>query len=352
MKRRLYLHIGRPKTGSSAIQHFLWINRATLLDRGFLFPRSVMHHRASHKLALVFQSYLPAHRVVAGMTAASVFQGMYDEASDSGSRAIIASSENLFLVDPSLIREQIPADIDTKIICYVRRQDHVLASSLIQEIKTGAVDIDTDVESYVFNRERMAWLDYEAILARWDTAFGRENIVVRIYQEPDQGWSIFEDFAEAVGLDIAGLDTPAVRVNPSPARDVLDFIRMINSCNEISEPRKPALRVPLLRASEQLGQVGEFDSHQMIPPRMREQVLSRFEASNAKVSKRYLGRTDNALFKPGVQAVEGDGQSYRGMNLERFAYMAAGLIAGLQSQIDKLERDLGEMKNASQKSSG
>ena len=40
MKPHLILHIGTTKTGSTALQNFLFANRDSLLEEGFLFPNS------------------------------------------------------------------------------------------------------------------------------------------------------------------------------------------------------------------------------------------------------------------------------------------------------------------------
>ncbi|MDG4796803.1 hypothetical protein [Micromonospora sp. WMMD1082] len=44
MARRVYLHIGAPKTGSTYVQNVLWTNRSALRDAGFLLPGSAVAH--------------------------------------------------------------------------------------------------------------------------------------------------------------------------------------------------------------------------------------------------------------------------------------------------------------------
>ncbi|WP_253289472.1 hypothetical protein [Verrucosispora sioxanthis] len=44
MARRVYLHIGAPKTGSTYVQNVLWNNSAALADAGILLPASAAAH--------------------------------------------------------------------------------------------------------------------------------------------------------------------------------------------------------------------------------------------------------------------------------------------------------------------
>ena len=52
MARRIYLHIGLPKTGTTFLQTTMWHNRKTLQKRGFLYPGSQPfdHYRALAEL--------------------------------------------------------------------------------------------------------------------------------------------------------------------------------------------------------------------------------------------------------------------------------------------------------------
>ncbi len=48
MARRVFLHVGLPKTGTTYLQTMMWHNRSRLRDQGFLYPGSIRmdHYRA------------------------------------------------------------------------------------------------------------------------------------------------------------------------------------------------------------------------------------------------------------------------------------------------------------------
>lgn len=66
MKPTLFLHIGRPKTGSTALQHFLMKNRQRLLDNGILYPLTGSYQLSSHLFAY---AYSESMRKSAGLPA-------------------------------------------------------------------------------------------------------------------------------------------------------------------------------------------------------------------------------------------------------------------------------------------
>ncbi|MEQ1438365.1 hypothetical protein AAG565_03280 [Fontimonas sp. SYSU GA230001] len=345
-KRTLYLHIGRPKVGSTALQHFLWNNRERLAQQGILYPATPMLQKASHKLALVFQPELPDARSVRGTSAEAIYAAMLAEARRSGLRRLVASSENLFLVDPALPAAHLRDRYDTKIVCYVRRQDEVLASSYVEELKSGLISGSPAVEHYVDDPERLRWLDYAAVLDRWASAFGTENILVRVYETGQlAGGSMLDDFAALIGADVAALSKPRTRLNPSPARDVLDFIVMLNELPVPVASQKYRLRDPLLMLSEHMGANGRFDAKSIIPAAIRQAVLERFRESNAEVARRYLGHADGVLFReqPREASAAAD-RSYAGLELDRFARMAAMLFSLQQHRILQLQKQIDELK--------
>ncbi len=51
MKKKLYLHIGMGKTGTTALQHFFWENRKALASRDICYPNLGVQSEAHHLLS-------------------------------------------------------------------------------------------------------------------------------------------------------------------------------------------------------------------------------------------------------------------------------------------------------------
>lgn len=345
MRKQLVLHIGRPKVGSTALQIFLRDNRDALLQNGVLYPQSALFNGGSHKLALVFQPELPDFRAVRNTTAKEIYDAMFAEADEWNTQIIVASSENFFLIDPALPAAQLRRRTDTRIVCYVRRQDEVLVSSLLQELKEGSVEPGLSPEEYARAPERLRWLDYGPVLDRWANAFGKENITVRVMEGGVRRGYIEEDFLSVLGMTISGFKPPAAQHNISPARDVLQFIQMINDAPSMTSPRiKQAIHKSLLEASTQLEKAECYDARALVPPHIRRELMNRFRLSNSDVARRYLGRKDGVLFEDEPITDSGEPQTYEGLDLERFARMMAALLTDQQRQIFRLQVQLNALR--------
>ena len=63
MARRVFLHIGLPKTGTTFLQTTMWHNRALLRERGFLYPgtQRMDHYRASQEVRGVSPARMGPH---------------------------------------------------------------------------------------------------------------------------------------------------------------------------------------------------------------------------------------------------------------------------------------------------
>ena len=349
MPKRIYIHIGRPKVGSTSLQHFLWGARDALLEQGILYPQSAMHHKASHHLAFVLDPDSSEHQRSVKLDPEGTYRKILEEAEESDASTIVASSENLFLIEPKLVKPLIPRDWEAKIVCYVRRQDEVLASSYIQELKTGQIAKGTDIHEYARDGLRLSLLDYELVLDKWSVQFGKKNMIVRPFEAEHMRTTIAEDFLSVAGADTSVFDFTDTRLNSSPARDVLDFLSLINEAPGIQENQRFRLREPLLAASDWLGSEGQYDSAGILPKNLREEVMSHFAQSNAAVARNYLGRRDGLLFR---NLEYHDPPEYQGLDLSRFAAMVATLfsfqqdsILKLQVQVNRLRRELLEEKN-------
>jgi len=356
MKKTLYIHIGRPKVGSSAIQHFLWDNRSVLAKNGYLYPESGQFHKAHHGLALVFLPNLPDAQWVKGISAKQMYSDFIAEVNRSNLNKAIVSSEIFYLLSqPAEIPAALLKDFEIKIICYVRRQDEVLLSSYVQEIKGNQIALNFDFNEYLQNEDRIALLDYKNILDKWSAVFGQENIIVRVYEHIKEQGSIFNDFLTAAGTSINDqYQLPPARLNPSPARDILELIHNINQF-PAPEIVLRQLRAPLVRMSEQIGHEGKFSTNSILSQSVKQQIMDQFAESNRLVAKTYLDTENDCLFDEDASDItpENNNEDYQGIELERLVQMVAGLFVSQQKEITNLRtRILAQQKNIDSLSSG
>lgn len=342
----LYIHIGRPKVGSTAIQRFLKFNRSLLLEKGVLYPETGERENASHLLAEALDSKSDA----AGQRE-ELFATLVRELADSPAQVAVLSSENLYFVDPGLLKKQFPATVDIKIVCYVRRQDEVLVSSYIQEMKDGSLDPgeELDLDRYLGNSERLRLLDYKHVLDRWAAVYGQSNIIVRVFEKEQLKGDLFGDIRDVLGLqDDPAFVVPPSRVNPTPTTDVLELIKVVNAY-DVSPLLKRQLKSRLVELSETLDYDPAFDAKRAFTPAQRAKALAGFDASNAATARDYLGRSDGVLFRRGVEAGDDDvALSADKYSLERLAELWLGMLATQQRRINTLERKIQKIYDALQ----
>ena len=268
MKKTLFIHIGRPKAGSSAIQHFLWMNKALLMEQGCYYPEAGQRHRASHGLSSTLLPKFSGENKFANLSAKSLYRQLIEEIDEQETAdRVVISTENFYFVDPRKVKQFLKEKFNVKIICYVRNQADVLMSSYVQELK-----------------------------------------------------HVSDEFA-----------IPSLKVNPSPASDVLELIKLLNVMSDSRFVVTQLIR-PLLDASEYLPKEDRYDSKRLLTTAQHESINRQFSESNEKVAREFLGRDDGMLFyetcKP-EDAVE----ITKEFTLERFVAVAAKLFLSQQEDI-------------------
>ena len=348
MKKKLYIHIGRPKVGSTAIQSFLRTNRKTLLKNGILYPVTGERQNASHQLAAVLLG--DGNKKAKLPSAESLYRDLIDEIESSTAPTCIISSENFYFVPPKRVAKALAGKFDVRIICYVRRQDEVLVSSYIQEMRDDTLDEEErdDIDRYLKRPDRLSFLDYQDMMDKWASAFGVENIIVRVYEKGQLNGDLFNDAMDAIGLPLTEeYKKPKKRVNATPSSDVLEIIKLVNKFPASVMIRNQIKRY-LVEISENIGSSDRFDSTRIFSTKQKRDVLARFRKSNAATAKKYLKRDDGRLFYRDIEredkvnaAKEGTQEQF---DLGRMAQIWLGMIVHQQQEFLKLEMQLKILK--------
>ncbi len=338
MKPRLYLHIGRPKTGSTALQGFLLKNRERLAENGICYAETGRYQRASHKLSLPFLPQLPDHKVVKNLRTGDIYQQLVEEIQGSQAQAAVISSEHFWLVKPKKLPSVLKEAFDVSVVAYLRRQDNVLISSFIQEVKSGGLPFDFSMDDYINNHTRKGLLDYYRVLDRWGQCFGHEAITVRVFEELDAENGIEKDFLSLLGLEHRnGFKFSAVRKNASPSLQVLRLISELGplTLDEVSR-RRLATTFTNVEAALETGDAAPAAT--LLSREQRARVLSFFNESNSKLCREYLDPARHALFPPLEEPVHDDVP--RDLTAEQRQQLLTGVVAYQQRQIVLLQNRL------------
>ena len=171
------LHIGTHKTGSTYLQQWLVRNRDSLALDGFNTVRNLTHaHRAAVESIEV---KFPAHRLAPEFLKHDLAPILLDLKSQeiTNKPVAVVSSEYYWNADPKRILDFYESHgmRIIKVICFVRRQDRLLASGYNQSVKAlGKSD------TFSFSSYSPAF-DWSGILERWRQAAPKAEISLRGY---------------------------------------------------------------------------------------------------------------------------------------------------------------------------
>ena len=235
-KSVLFLHIGTPKTGTSAIQLFLVTNREALEKKGWTYPDfgfvypDASETRNALWLAREMDPSDDENRKKAMpqlLSAAEQFPHMILSEESLWTQGGYCSEgrEHFWRTFASFLKEN---DIDLKIIVYLRRQDQYLYSYWAQKVKKRD-------ETRLFRQFAEEFglahtkLDYCAQLDLIADGVGAENLIVRPYDRSRfENGSIVYDFLGVVGLTPDdGFEFPE-ESNSSMSDCVLEAKRLMN----------------------------------------------------------------------------------------------------------------------------
>ncbi len=192
MPRHLWLHIGLPKTGTTAIQRMLAARRLALQRMGICVPVSAGGAVPAflHRVAVN-----PGNARVAAFAAALRAE---IAALPAGTDRVILSAEQCSLALRS--RDAIaklhamlsPLFSTVTVMVYLRRQDAHAVSLYGQGLRRGSVQAP---DLAMVAREFPGFYDYDRLLGEWAAVFGAAAIVPRIF-EPSalRNGDVVEDF--------------------------------------------------------------------------------------------------------------------------------------------------------------
>ena len=240
--RKAILHIGLEKTGSTAIQEFLWINRRTLLDqhqiwtpdylgRGSQWPLAVLAYNASQEDDLTSSLGSPAARIA---KLEEIRKKITFSANHQPANLFCFSSEHLSsrltTTDHICSLRDFFSDLfdDLEVVVYVREPIRMAISRQSTAVKLGHGAFRLPEPSQI-----AAALDFQVVIQRWESAFGK-NLRVRLYDESASEFDIISDFQSLLGLS-SPLNPEIIRPKRTNPSLNWNHLRLMSGINAVAQ---------------------------------------------------------------------------------------------------------------------
>jgi hypothetical protein len=272
MARRVYFHVGLPKTGTTFLQTTMWHNRRLLKEQGFLYPgsRRMDHYHA----AQVVRGTPPERmdrdagvwdRIVAELAAwegdGLVSHEFFSMASRRQARRAVRALE--------------PAEVHVVVTVrdYVRQFPAVWQEALKMN---SELSLDEFMEQVLAFETTGAWgwasQDIPAVLRRWSKAVPADRI--HVVTVPPQGAPrhlLWDRWCEVLGIDDSAFDRELSFTNESLGVQQVALLHRV----------KPYLSPPLTDGSVRHRWVRKYFGHQVLVPQKGERFGLRPEQEQA-----------------------------------------------------------------------
>lgn len=288
---QIILHIGQPKTASTAIQLYFRRNRQQLAAQGVLYPTSLGMKKSF--IAPFLSSR--GRRANKFSSAEEVVDGLREEFSGSYGKAVL-SDETIYRCNQGKkqhIKEMFSEHATSwRILCYVRRPDEHIVSSYQQAIRNNS-GFNGSFEAYYNKRLKDDYYRYNYQIERWAEIFGRDAVEVRVFhRETLQGGPV-EDFIRWIGLDPATLPPDVEQVaNESVDRVGTEILRFLNDCEA---KRRDILRDYDLESLRRKLRALNSDDRLRLDTQRAKRLQERFRNDHERLAARYLAPEHAAI---------------------------------------------------------
>ena len=309
----LLFHIGEAKTGTTALQHFLYENKQLIENTGWSYPDftigggDVKNGRCFYKKGNHIDELSEEWREVWRKIKESVMKGN-----------VIISAEEINLDGWKEILIEAKKHIDNvAVIIYLRRQDRFVESAWNQLVKMGLrysfidflkilenkLDVKYTMIQGVDVQKIKPSLFYYKRLKELENIVGKDKLCVRVYEKGQmQGerQDVISDFCYSLGMqiDFSKVKDPT-HSNERWEENFIEMKRVVNDlgtvCTEqnyeqfekyINQIVMESCRIKKTEKNEK----GYFSEQKRI------EFLTQFKEENEKVAREYLNRKDGILF--------------------------------------------------------
>lgn len=278
------------KTGTTAIQSYLNINFDDLIKEGILYPK--VNQKSMNYLGFSLMDAVPpyVHHTLP-VSKDKLYAELKEEIERTKCEKIIISTEAFSLLTTKyFLGEEAPKQVkkllasskfNFKIIANVRRQDEYLVSQYNQHVKTHNFWNLYSGNIREFYEDKKELFDFDLILERWEREFGKENIIVGVYNKSTDSVMEFMSLFDVKHLP-KHVYEKGINVGMTPKS--LEFMRIANKHGIIKNTANQ--NYTLVNLIE--GILGSKDFEYPLDSSLGTLILNDFANGNYRLSQKYL----------------------------------------------------------------
>ncbi len=277
-----FIHIGRHKSGTTAIQNALSNNVEALLDQGFYYPFSGMRGIAHHHISNYFLN--PKKSDSNNYPLDEYIEALREELEglDAGTNVIISSEAFQFLREPEKITQFFPKD-NVRIVAYIREQVDYAVSVYCQTVHAQLYT--NDFETYLRGEFHC---NVNLFLNTWGNVFGWDKVIPGVFDRAELvGGDVVSDFLQKLGIDKSALSITKMDPNPTLGGALLEFKRALNHIAaepKILQDSSYSVLSALARQSP------EYRRKPSVSPVTAKIIRNKYKVTNFRCAHRYFDR--------------------------------------------------------------
>lgn len=282
MKKKLIIHFGIHRTGTTALQNILKKNRTKLLENGILYPDLGYECNHSRIAWGLVKNKVGTHSIEPSWLVEKI-----KSEEKKSTNTIILSHEDFCLVEDTDWIKLLKSTYDVTVVLYLRRQDLWLESWYNQHIKWpwSKKFSSCKPEFFLENYKDFFWIDYDTLLKKISSVVDKENIHVNTLD--DSGVKdTTKDFLDYIGVSNLNEKTNSNASLSTAKIDILRRIDLMSLRGKNMAKNKIINKLNKLDIEEDNGSKIVFNDEQV------NFILETFKDSNANVAKEYFGREE------------------------------------------------------------